>query len=143
MFTCSVVCLPVALYCKRDISHTCLTVQLSTVQHFQRLQQCGHSGQLYDYTLSKTAQKQRQAVTITHMVCYSRVGGVRIFVSSPSILKQTTTRDFTCSVSEFTSSTGSIHGFSYVNSPDSVNKFGVSTHVYCEITSFSRDDTCQ
>ena len=51
------------------------------------------------------------------------------------------TRDFTCSVSEFTSSTGSIHVFPYVNSPDSVNKFGVSTHVYHDITSFSRDDT--
>ena len=36
--------------------------------------------------------------------------------------QQTTNRDFTCSVREFTSSTGSIH----VNSPDSVNKFGVS-----------------
>ena len=47
--------------------------------------------------------------------------------------QQTTTHDFTCSVSEFTSSTGSIH----VNSLDSVNKFGVSTHVYREITSFS------
>ena len=54
--------------------------------------------------------------------------------------QQTTTRDFTCSVREFMSSTG-IHMFPYVNSPDSVNKFGVSTHVYCEITSFSHDDT--
>ena len=46
------------------------------------------------------------------------------------------TRDFTCSVSEFTSSTGSIH----VNS---VNTFAVSTHVYREITSFSRaSETC-
>ena len=53
--------------------------------------------------------------------------------------QQTTTHDFTCTVSEFTSSTGSIH----VNSPDSVNKFGVSTRVYREITSFSRDDTYQ
>ena len=43
--------------------------------------------------------------------------------------QQTTTHDFTCSVSEFTSSTGSIHVFPYVNSLDSVNKFGVSTHV--------------
>ena len=51
------------------------------------------------------------------------------------------TRDFTCSVSEFTSSTGSVH----VNSPDSVNKFGVATRIYSEITSFSRDDmyTCE
>ena len=53
--------------------------------------------------------------------------------------QQTMTRDFTCSISEFTSSTGSID----VNSPDSVNIFSVSTRVYCEITSFSRDDTCQ
>ena len=36
------------------------------------------------------------------------------------VTQQTKTRDFTCSVSEFTSSTGSIH----VNSPDYVNKFG-------------------
>ena len=35
--------------------------------------------------------------------------------------------------------TGSIH----VNSPDSVNTFDVLTYVYREITSFSRDDTCQ
>ena len=56
------------------------------------------------------------------------------------ITQQTTTRDFTCSVSEFTSSTGSIQ----VNSPDSVNKFGVSsTHDYREIMSFSRNDTYQ
>ena len=41
--------------------------------------------------------------------------------------QKTTTRDFTCSVSEFTSPTGSIHVFPYVNSPDSVNKFGMST----------------
>ena len=39
------------------------------------------------------------------------------------IPQQTRTRDFTCSISEFTSSTGSLH----VNSPDSVNKFGVFT----------------
>ena len=57
--------------------------------------------------------------------------------------QQTTTRDFTGSVSEFTSSTGSLHMFSYVNSADSVNQFGVSTHVYREIASFSRDDTYQ
>ena len=57
--------------------------------------------------------------------------------------QQTTTHDFTCSVSEFTSSTGSIHVFPYVNSLDSVNKFGVSTRVYHEITNFSRDDTYQ
>ena len=49
------------------------------------------------------------------------------------------TRNFTCSVSEFTSSTGSIH----VNSPNSVKTFDVSTRVYHEIMSFSRDDTCQ
>ena len=55
----------------------------------------------------------------------------------------TMTRDFTCSVSEFTSSTGSIHVFPYVNSLDYVNKFGVSPCVYREITSFSRDDTYQ
>ena len=55
----------------------------------------------------------------------------------------TMTRDFTCSVNEFTSSTGSIHVFPYVNSLDYVNKFGVSPRVYREITSFSRDDTCQ
>ena len=41
-----------------------------------------------------------------------------------------------CSVSEFTSSTG-------VNSPDSVNKFGVSTCFYHEIMGFSRDDMYQ
>ena len=46
--------------------------------------------------------------------------------------QQTRTRDFMCSVSEFTSSTGSIHG----NSPDSVDKFGVSIRVSREITSF-------
>ena len=57
--------------------------------------------------------------------------------------QQTTTRDFTCSVSAFTSSTGSIHVFPYVNLLDSVNKFGVSTRVYSEITSFSRHDTYQ
>ena len=53
--------------------------------------------------------------------------------------QQTTTRDFTCSVSEFTSSTGWIHVFPYVNSLDSVNKFSVSTRVY----RFSHDDTYQ
>ena len=53
--------------------------------------------------------------------------------------QQTMTGDFTCSVSEFTSSTGSIH----VNSPDSMNIFGVLTHAYREIMSFSHDDTCQ
>ena len=52
-------------------------------------------------------------------------------------------RDFTCSVSEFTSSTGSIHVFPCVDSPDSVNKFSVSTCVYSEITSFSCDDMYQ
>ena len=57
--------------------------------------------------------------------------------------KQTTTRDFTRSVSDLMSSTGSIHVFPYVNSPDSVNKFGVSTRVYREIMSFPRDDTYQ
>ena len=51
------------------------------------------------------------------------------------------TRDFTCSVSEFTSLTGSICVFPYVHSPDSVNKFGVSTRAYHEIISFSRNDT--
>ena len=51
--------------------------------------------------------------------------------------QQTMTHDFTCSVSELMSSTGSIHVFPYVNSPDSVNKFGVLTHVYREIMSFS------
>jgi len=50
--------------------------------------------------------------------------------------QQTTTRDFMCSVSEFTSSTALIH----VNSPDYVNTFGVSTRVYREITSFLHDD---
>ena len=56
---------------------------------------------------------------------------------------QQTTHDFTCCASEFTSSTGSIHEFPYVNSPDSVKKCGVSTSVYREITSFSHDDTYQ
>ena len=46
--------------------------------------------------------------------------------------QQTRTRDFTCSVSEFTSSTGSIH----VNSPDSVDKCCVSIRVSLEITIF-------
>ena len=46
--------------------------------------------------------------------------------------QQTRTRDFTGSVSELTSSTGSIH----VNSPDSVNKFDVLKCVSREITSF-------
>ena len=55
--------------------------------------------------------------------------------------QQTTTCDYF--VCEFTSTTVSIHVFPYVNSPDSVNKFGVSTRVYREITSFSRDDTYQ
>ena len=45
------------------------------------------------------------------------------FYPPPLPTQQTTTHDFTCSVSEFTSSTGSIHVFSYV--------------------SFSRDDTYQ
>ena len=36
-----------------------------------------------------------------------------------------------------------IHEFPYVNSLDSVNKFGVLTRVYHEIMSFSRDDTYQ
>ena len=58
-------------------------------------------------------------------------------------IQQTMTCDFTCSVSEFTSLTGSIHVFPYVNSPDTVNKFGVSTRVYLEIKSFSRDDMYQ
>ena len=53
--------------------------------------------------------------------------------------QQTRTHDFTCSESEFKSSTGSIH----VNSPDSVNKFGVSIRVYHEIMNFSDDDTYQ
>ena len=53
--------------------------------------------------------------------------------------QQTTTGDFTCSGSEFKSSSGSIH----MNSSDSVNKFDVSTCVYGEITGFSCDDTCQ
>ena len=57
--------------------------------------------------------------------------------------QQTTTHDFTCSVSEFVSSTGSIHMFPYVNSPDSMNKSGVSTRVYHEIMIFLRDDTYQ
>ena len=57
--------------------------------------------------------------------------------------QQTMTRDFTCSVSEFTSSTGSIHVFPYVNSLDSVNKFGVSIRVYREIMTFSHDDMYQ
>ena len=52
------------------------------------------------------------------------------------VSQQTMTRDFTCSVSEFTTSADSIHVFLYVNSPDSVNKFGVSSYVYREITSF-------
>ena len=68
-------------------------------------------------------------------------------INTPSLYQtmtqQTTTRDFTCSVSEFTNSTDSIHVFPYVNSPDSVNKFGVLTRVYGEITSFSLDDTYQ
>ena len=37
------------------------------------------------------------------------------------------TCDFTCSVSEFTSSTGTIHVFPYMNSLDSLNKFDVFT----------------
>ena len=51
--------------------------------------------------------------------------------------QQTTTHDFTCSVSEFTSSTGSIHVFPYVNLLDFVNKFGVLTFVYREIKFFT------
>ena len=39
------------------------------------------------------------------------------------------TLDFTCSVSEFTSSTSSIHVFPYMNSSDSAKKL-VSTRVY-------------
>ena len=50
--------------------------------------------------------------------------------------------DFTCSVNEFMGSTGSIHVFPYVISPDSVKKIIVLTH-WCEITSFSRDDMYQ
>ena len=55
-----------------------------------------------------------------------------------TLSQQTTTCDVTCSVSEFTSSTGSIH----MNQLDYVNKFDVSTCVSREITSFPRDDTC-
>ena len=65
------------------------------------------------------------------------------FLTTILSTQQTMTRDFTCSVSEFMSSTGSIHMFPYVNSPDSVNKFGVSTHVYHEIMSFQHDDMCK
>ena len=54
--------------------------------------------------------------------------------------QQTTTHDFTCSVCEFTSTAASIHVFPYVNSPESVNKFGVLTRVFREIMSFSHDD---
>ena len=56
------------------------------------------------------------------------------------IAQQKTTRDFTCSVSEFMNS---IDVFPYINSPDYVNEFGVLTRVYREITSCSRDDTYQ
>ena len=63
--------------------------------------------------------------------------------SSDGLSQQTTTHAFTCSVSEFMSSSGSIHVFPYVNSPDSVNKFDVSTRVYHEIMLFSRDDMYQ
>ena len=64
-------------------------------------------------------------------------------VSCGNVTSQQTTRDCTCSVSEFTSSSGSIHVFPYVNSLDFINKFGVSTRVYHEITRFSHDDTYQ
>ena len=46
--------------------------------------------------------------------------------------QQTTTRDFTSSVSEFMCSTGSIH----MNSLDSVNKFSMSTLAFREIQVF-------
>ena len=53
--------------------------------------------------------------------------------------QQTMTCDFTCSVSEFTSSTGLIH----VNSPDSVNKFRyvftVKSRVFHVMTCSSSD----
>ena len=63
-------------------------------------------------------------------MCYLRVEEDRRSSNFPlHLTQQTTTRDFTCSVCEFTSTTGSIHVFPYVNSPDSVNKFDVSTHV--------------
>ena len=61
-----------------------------------------------------------------------------ISMSGGKSTQQTTTRDFSCSVSEFTTSTGSMHVFPNVNSPDSVKKFGALTRVYCEIMSFSR-----
>ena len=71
------------------------------------------------------------------------IPGMGFSVSHLMQSQETTTRDFTYSVSEFTSSTGSIHLFLYVNSPDSMNKFGVSTRVYREIASFSCDDMYQ
>ena len=48
-------------------------------------------------------------------------------------------------IHEFSWLNSPIHVFPYVNSPDSVNKFGVSTRVYLyrEIMSFSHDDTYQ
>ena len=61
---------------------------------------------------------------------WPKATAIKIYLTIQS--QQTTMRDFTCSVSEFTSSVGSIH----VNSPDSVNKFG-------EITSCSCDDMYQ
>ena len=70
----------------------------------------------------------------THLVCFDHT-----LPGRPGVTQHTTTHDFTCYVSEFMSSTDSIH----VNSLDSVNKFGVSIHISREITSFSHDDTCQ
>ena len=54
-------------------------------------------------------------------------------------VQQTMTCDFTCSVSEFTSSTGLIH----VNSHGSVNKFGVLTHDYHDIFFHTITRTCE
>ena len=50
--------------------------------------------------------------------------------------QQTRTRDFTCSVSKFTNSTGSIH----VNSPDSVDKFVRGKIIYIVASKMTHTD---
>ena len=78
-----------------------------------------------------------------HFAILLHVSFLSSSIAKHNYTQQTTPRDFICSVSEFTDSTGSIHVFPYVNLPDSVNTVGVSTHVCHEIMIFSCDDTYQ
>ena len=81
------------------------------------------------------------AVTVTAYMCRNK----KIQVQFPYNLTKrrqwenqqcSVTRDFTCSVREFTSSAGSIHVSPYVNSPDYMNKFCVSTRIFHVMTNY-------